>query len=176
MLSTRSETDACVWSETLRFPPLSCLKPISEFSDPSTLPAPREILLDDVGLFAPLSPGSPSQPLEAAPAPAPGEAGFSPMSWDSGEPAPLLKLPAAQSSRLSWPVVLFLRHTFLRPFPPTLCWRRCLGQPRDTHGSVSQIQPAGIWLLREGASSSVAIPLNRRPEGVRRSRRRPREK
>ncbi|XP_055409980.1 zinc finger protein 701-like isoform X9 [Bubalus kerabau] len=80
----------------LRFPPLSCLKPISEFSDPSTLPAPREILLDDVGLFAPLSPGSPSRPLEAAPAPAPGEAGFFPRSWDSGEPVPLMSPTCSQ--------------------------------------------------------------------------------
>ena len=165
-----------MFPETSHFATLGCLKPISDLSDSSALPAPHEILLGDVGLFALRSPGSRSRSQEAAPAPAPGEAGFSPMSWDSGEPAPLLKLPAAQSSRLSWPVVLFLRHTFLRPSPPTLCWRRCLGQPRDTHGSVSQIQPAGIWLLREGASYSVAIPLNSRPEGVRRSRRRPREK
>ena len=96
MLYTRSETDACVWSETLRFPPLSCLKPISEFSDPSTLPAPREILLGDVSLFTPLSPGSLSGPLEAAPAPAPGEAAFFPRSWDSGEPVALMSPTGSQ--------------------------------------------------------------------------------
>ena len=93
------------------------------------------------------------------------------------ESAALLRLPAAQSSRLIWPVVLPPRHSFLRPFPPTPCRGRCLGQSRDTHGSVSQIKPARIWLLREGASYSVAIPANRWPEGVQeKQRRRPREK
>ena len=99
--------------ETLRFAPLCCWKPTSEFTDPSALPAPREILLGDVGLFTPRSPGSRSRPLEAAPAPAPGEARFSPRSWDSGEPASLLRLPAAQSSLLLRLVVLPFRYSNL---------------------------------------------------------------
>ena len=119
-----------------------------------------------MGLFAPRSPGSRSRPLEAAPAPAPGEARFSPRSWYSGEPVPLQRpprLPAAQPSLLLRPVVLPLRHSYLIALPRLRVGGGGLAQPRDTHGSVSQIQPAGIWLLRVGASYSVAIPANRRP-------------
>ena len=73
------------------------------------------------------------------------------------------RLPAAQSSLLLRPVVLPLRHSYLIALPRLSVGGGGLAQPRDTHGSVPQIQPAGIWLMQVGASYSVAIPANRRP-------------
>ena len=128
----------------LRFAPLSCFKP---FPDPSALPTPHRggFISSAVPSLILSTPGRADRPDLSSP----GEAALSPGSWDSGEPAPLLRplpSPAPLSSRLLRPVFLPRRLSLRSDVALTGVGGGNLRQPRVL---LSQIPPVAGWLLRE---------------------------
>ena len=149
---SRSEAGSCFWStEMLRLAPLSCLKPLTDLTEPFALPAPHKTLFRELvysfcsfGLLAP----------------APGEAASSPQPWDSGEPTPPLipspsqpVCPRVSSGRSLCPANL--------PFIVTLCGGRW-PEPATCHPWFlrPKFHPLEFGSWGRGASYLVTIPVN----------------